>query len=166
MARMTVHGTMVVWLVLGALGCGSSSTSATGAGAVAQGSGAEAAAHEHHEHGEGGHHAHGLPPGPVADFHGVLRPLWHSEPGPERDARTCAQAGALRTHAGAIVAAPVPESARAHEAEYRAAATALNGEVDALVTACGATDRAGVADRLAAVHTAFHRLMEQMELRH
>jgi hypothetical protein len=156
--RTTLKTTTISLLMLGAMACGASNEAATpGEAAMASSSGSEA-----HEH--GGHHRHRFPAGPVTDFHAVLRPLWHSEPGADRDARTCTEAGSLHTHAAAIVAAPVPEAAQAHESDYRAAAAVLNREVETLPAACAG--QSGVAERLEAVHTAFHRLIETFESHH
>jgi hypothetical protein len=146
-----------LWVAAMALaGCASSGTgSAT--------SGTTAATHpeNHGGEGHGEHHHHELPPTLTA-FHDVLRPLWHSDAGAERDARSCAQAATLRARAQAVIDGPVPESAQSQQQGWATAAAQLAATSDALVTACGATPRGNVAGGLEAVHTAFHGLMDRL----
>ncbi|MFO0647910.1 MAG: hypothetical protein U0326_16850 [Polyangiales bacterium] len=102
-----------------------------------------------------------LPPS-IAAFHEVIRPVWHAEPGAARDANACAQSATLRQRADAIVAAPAPEAARADAPGWQAATSTLQQSSVALVTACEATPRAEVTERLTSLHTAFHALMERV----
>lgn len=98
----------------------------------------------------------------LSEFRAVLRPLWHAAPGPQRDTDTCAQGATLRQRADAVVAAPVPEAARGDEGGWRGGASALQRSSTALAAMCEATPRQGVADQLAAVHTAFHALLDRV----
>lgn len=113
------------------------------------------------EHGEMMGMMASLPPS-VAAFHEVIRPVWHAEPGAARDANACAQSTTLRLRADAVVAEPVPEAARADAPGWQAATGALQQSSVALVAACEATPRVGVTERLTALHTAFHALMERV----
>lgn len=157
---MTFRSTRLVctalWVFLGACGGGAASSGPSSAAGAAPGGeahhGGESQAHTHH--------GPGLPPGAVSRFHGVLAPLWHSEPGAERDARTCQQRYSLRQHAADILATPAPESVRGREGAWTEAAGGLDREVSALDVACGDQDRRAVPEHLEAVHTAFHRLIE------
>jgi hypothetical protein len=123
---------VVLCLMLGAC-----STHPTATQAVVQGTSGGEAAH----HG-GGHHAAGLPAGPVSEMQVVLRPLAHGNVGPERDARICAQVGALHERVAAIVAAPVPAEAQSHADAWRAGTARLSREGDALLAECGGPTRA------------------------
>ncbi len=111
--------------------------------------------------GEHGEMIASLPPS-LAAFREVIRPVWHAEPGAARDANACAQSATLRQRADAVVAEPVPEAARADAPGWQAATGALQQSSVALVTACEATPRVGVTERLTALHTAFHALMERV----
>ncbi|MBL8681839.1 MAG: hypothetical protein JNK05_21915 [Myxococcales bacterium] len=111
---------------------------------------------EHHgeHHGQGEHHQ--LSPALHA-MHEVLRPVWHSEPGPGRDARACEQAATLRERAGAAQTETLPADAPANSAETRAA---LVQAAQALVDECSGA-RADVNGKLTALHTAFHHTFER-----
>jgi hypothetical protein len=74
----------------------------------------------------------------VHDFHEVLAPLWHSDKGPERVAKTCAQAATLKEKATAT-----------KDAELVAA-------TDALAAECAKDGRPEFEARFAAVHESFH----------
>jgi hypothetical protein len=103
-----------------------------------------------HEHGEEHGHGHGHGhdgkghkdekdmPAPVRDFHAVLAPLWHADKGPERAAKTCAQAATLREKAQAT-----------GDAE-------LVAVVAALATECDSPGRPKFEERFHAVHERFH----------
>ena len=116
--------------------------------------------HEGGEH-EGGEHGHAA--GPVSDFHAVLSPLWHAQPGATRTDQTCAAVADFRTKAQAIQTGPVPEGARADEAGYRQAAAGLVTAVEALGTACAERNRPSFDARFQALHTAFHGVAERAE---
>lgn len=118
---------------------------------------------EAHHHGQ---HAHAAMPAPMAAFHEVIRPLWHSDAGAERDGRVCEQAATLRARAGAVAEMPVPESAQSREQGWRTTSAQLVATSDALVATCGATPRGNVAAGLEAVHTAFHGLFDQLGAGH
>jgi hypothetical protein len=95
---------------------------------------------EHHgEH--GGHHEEHEKLSPeLHAFHEVLAPVWHSDKGPERVTKTCAQAGTLKEKAQAT-----------KDAELVAATTALAAE-------CDKPGRAEVEQKLGVVHERFHAL--------
>jgi hypothetical protein len=114
---------------------------------------------EAHHGGEAGeHHEEHEAKGPVADFHAVLAPVWHSDKGAERNAKMCDQAATLKTRAVAVEAAPAPEGAGADA--YKANAKALTESVDALIAACAADGRPDIEAKLSAVHDAFHKVAE------
>ncbi len=153
--------TRLFWRLIASLtcsiGCGSAASTtpaASNAGGTPTSPGGETAHMEH------AGHEHRFPAGPVTDFHEVLRPVWHSPEGPDRLTNACAASANLLRHAQAIVAGAVPEAARANEAGWRTAATSLQTDTQALVTECGTPQHASVADRLATLHTSFHRLIE------
>lgn len=98
--------------------------------------GAEAGEHHHDES--------ALPP-PVRAFHDALAPLWHSDKGPDRVAKTCTQAASLRAKADAT-----------GDAELIAASTAL-------VTECDNAARPNFETRFADVHERFHVLAGHSE---
>ncbi len=107
-----------------------------------------------------------MPPA-VHAYHEVLRPLWHSALGPERDNQVCAQVGTLVTHANAITAAGAPAGGTAEQStRYTAAATQLATTTLAVQTTCTATPRGNVAGSFEVAHTAFHGLMETLPSGH
>lgn len=146
---MSIPRIGLITLVL--LGCASSTPRAA--------EGTTAATHPENSGGGHGHRHHDLP-APVTAYHDILAPLWHSDAGAARDARTCEQAATLGERASAVQAMPVPE--RAQEAAWRSAATQLATTTSALGAACGATPRGDIAAALGAVHTAFHGLLEPL----
>lgn len=137
-----------------ALGCGSSTPGPEHAG--------EHADREHGEHGEKGEHGeHPKMAGAMHEFHEVLGPLWHADKSPERAKKTCEAIPAFEQRALAVDK-DVPESARAAEPAYHAAAQGLIAAVGDLKIEC-ARPEAGRADfeaKLMAVHKAFHHVME------
>jgi hypothetical protein len=110
----------------------------------------------------GGHHVAGLPAGPLSEMQLVLRPLAHGNTGADRDARICAQAQTLRDRVAAVVAAPVPAEAQTSAEAWRSGTARLAREGDALVATCTIDTRAGVSERLEALHVAFHELTEDL----
>ncbi|MEP7126878.1 MAG: hypothetical protein ABJE95_38460, partial [Byssovorax sp.] len=139
-----------------ALGCGSSTPAAE-----------HAEEHEQAEHGEKGEHEHGEKgehpkmAGSVHEFHEVLGPLWHADKSPERTKKTCEAIPAFEQRA-ATVYKDVPESARAAEPAYHAAAQGLIAAVDELKAECAKPEvgRADFEAKFMAVHKAFHNVME------
>ena len=127
------------------LGCGSSTPAAEHA--------------EEREHGEKGEHPKMT--GSVHELHKVLGPLWHADRSPERTKKTCEAIPAFEQRAAAVDK-DVPESARAAEPAYHAAAQGLIAAVGDLKAEC-AKPEAGRADfeaKFMAVHKAFHAVME------
>jgi hypothetical protein len=121
------------------------------------------AAESAHERGEEqGHHEegdeHGKMSGPVHEFHEVLAPLWHADKGPERSAKTCAQALAMNDKAAAIVSAAPPE--HADPAAWKDRASALSMATKALVAECEKEGRPEFEARFSDVHDRFHSLAE------
>jgi hypothetical protein len=116
---------------------------------------------EHHAHGEGGEHHgeghHAQMPASLATLHGVLRPVWHSEPGAARAGLACTNASRLDTESRAVAAAAAPAGVDA--AAWSAAATQLTTTCAALVAECGASG-AAVEAKLSTYHDAFHALVE------
>jgi hypothetical protein len=108
--------------------------------------GAEAGEHRHHDHdGKGKDHDDGAQPAPVRAFHEALAPLWHADKGPERVAKTCAEAPALKAKAEAT-----------SNADLVAATVALVAE-------CDKAGRPEFEARFAAVHERFHALAKHAE---
>jgi hypothetical protein len=117
---------------------------------------------EHHEgeHHEGEHHGeghHGQMPASLASLHGVLRPVWHSEPGAARAGLACTNASRLDTESRAVAAAAAPAGVDA--AAWSAAATQLTTTCAALVAECSASGPA-VEAKLSTYHDAFHALVD------
>lgn len=154
----TLRSTLAMILAVSLAACSSSgSTSATSAtaGAATATSGGE---HHEGEHHGGGEHRHPtLTPGMTA-FHDVLRPLWHSDPGPARDASACEQAATLHTRATAVAAESAPAGAAADR--WTAQTQALVASAAELRTGCEAAARVAIDRKLEQVHTSFHQLME------
>ena len=113
--------------------------------------------HEHGEHhGEGGHH-HEMAPGMKA-FHDVLAPPYHMDAGPARSDLACTNVPAMKDAAGKIATEPKGDAAA-----WKAKADTLAKSVESLDAACAVAGRAGVGERLEAVHDAFHALMKHHE---
>ena len=86
------------------------------------------------------HNDHGDLAPPVKAFHDELSPLWHADKGPDRTAKTCAQAGSLKEKAVAT-----------NDKD-------LVAKTDALVTECAKDGRPDFESKFADVHTQFHAL--------
>jgi hypothetical protein len=112
---------------------------------------------EQHAHGEHEHH-HEEMKGPVGELHAVLAPIWHGTPGPDRVAKACEQAKAMRDRAAAVQAAPAPAKAPAEG--YKAAAERLTAAGDALVASCATPGRPEAEAKLVAFHDAFHKIAD------
>ncbi len=101
---------------------------------------AEAPAPVHHR----GEHAEHKEPEqlapPLKDFHAVLSPLWHLDPGPGRAEKTCTEVKSLQDKADAT-----------KDAELAAAVKALADE-------CAKEGRPEFDARFTAVHERFHAL--------
>ena len=132
-------------------GCGGSTPPAEGAHGH----------HEHGEHGEHGEHKHPEMTGAVREMHDVLSPLWHAAKSPEREIKTCEAIPTFVQRAGAIDK-NVPESAKAKETAYRAAAQGLVTAVGGLEAECAkpAGGRAEFDAKFHEVHEAFHKVLE------
>ncbi len=118
--------------------------------------------HGEHEHGTGEHgggRGHGLEDGPLKDFHEVIAPVWHAEPGKVRVEAACANAPKLKERAAAL--GTPPAAAQKDEAGWKTDGAALVSSIDALTTACAAAGRPDVESALSKVHDGFHRLMER-----
>lgn len=109
---------------------------------------------------------HGSLPPSVNAFHELLAPLWHADPGEKRATDTCAAIEDLRQRAADIVVAETPPAAAGDEAGYRDATSELVHTVVQLGETCGADGKPGFDDQLAAVHTAFHVVMEKASGKH
>lgn len=99
----------------------------------------EGGEHHHGEHGAKGEEHEKLSP-ELHAFHEVLAPVWHSDKGPERVSKTCAQAATLKDKAQAT-----------KDAE-------LVSTTAALATECDKPGRPEVEQKLGAVHERFHAL--------
>lgn len=140
-----------------AFGCGGSTPPAEGA--HGHGEHGEHGEHKHGEHGEHGDHPKMT--AEVSAMHDVLAPLWHAEKSPERENKTCEAVPTFEERAGAIDKT-VPESARANEAGYHAAAQGLITSVGALKAECAkpAGGRADFDAKFKDMHEAFHKVMD------
>ena len=87
----------------------------------------------------------------IGDFHDVLAPLWHADPGPQRTADTCQAAPKMVTLADDVVRSSTPAWAEK--------ANALKTATAALVEEC-ATTRAAFDTKFHEVHEAFHATAE------
>jgi hypothetical protein len=99
---------------------------------------------EHHEHGghheHGDHKEHGDLPAPVKDFHAVLGPVWHSDPGAGRAEKACSNGKAF------------------HEKAQATGDAELIADVAALEAACEKEGRPEVEAKLTTVHERFHAI--------
>ena len=115
---------------------------------------------EHHAGGEhhGGEHSAGTPE--LTALHGVIAPIWHSEPGDARGQMTCDQRAELEARTTAVVGSSAPEGADA--SAWQAATARLQSSWQAITMACDGPDAAATAEaRLSSYHDAFHALMER-----
>lgn len=154
-----------LFLVVTLVGCSSNTpSSTTGSSAVATTKPSATQAHDEHagheEHGEHGeHHEHGDLGAPLTAFHDVLAPLWHAAKGDSRTTNTCAAATDLHERALAVDAGGPPANAQQPDA-YRERAKKLIASVDDLGTECAKAGRPEFETKFAAVHDAFHGVME------
>lgn len=123
---------------------------------------------EHAGHHEEGHEGKGHADltGPLKDFHDVLAPVWHSKPGEERNAKACAEAGALKDKASAAEAAPTPEAAAQDEAGWKELTKATVAAANDLVEECKKDDKSGVEAKLTVFHEDFHKLVDRAGSKH
>jgi len=106
--------------------------------------------------GEGEPHEHKFPPA-VGAFHDSLAPLWHSDPGADRKAKTCEAIATLSEKAGTMTAT-VPEGADADAWQERG--SGVSAAVEALGATCGDADTAAFDAKFKALHDAFHAAIE------
>lgn len=126
--------TLLASLALVTVACGSSAPPP--AESTTKPTSGETAKHdEHHEKGDD-HHA-GLAPA-LKDFHGVIAPVWHSEPGAVRNGKACESVKAMQEKATATA-----------DAELIAATKDLGA-------ACAKDGKPEVEAKLRAVHDRFH----------
>ncbi|MFO0613487.1 MAG: hypothetical protein U0414_12900 [Polyangiaceae bacterium] len=131
-------------------------TSTSGSASVpASAKPANAAPAEHH----GEHEEHGDLGAPLTAFHDVLAPLWHGAKGDTRTTSTCAAAADLHERALAVDSAGPPANAQSPDL-YKERAKKLIVSVDDLGTECGKPARPDFEAKFAAVHEAFHGVME------
>lgn len=121
-----------------------------------------ASGHSHHAEGHGHGGGGALPPGPITEMQVVMRPLAHGAATPNLATRVCTQARALREHAAAIEAGPIPEAMRARADAWRASTARVSRAAVALAAACERGPRGSVTERLDALHTAFHGLTDDL----
>lgn len=119
----------------------------------------------HHGEHEGGHHegtgrGHRVE-GPLKDFHEVIAPVWHSEPGAKRVEAACSSAAKLKERAGTL--GTPPAAAEKDAAGWKKDVDAMVVDIDALVASCAAAGRPDVEPVLARVHDGFHKLMERVD---
>lgn len=137
-------------ILIVAAGCGGKSAEPTTPAPAPEG-GEHAGHGAEHEH-EGGHPE--LTPEMHA-FHDQLAPLWHAEPGPQRQADTCDSIPTLEQGVASIAAAPVP--AGVDGATWTGAVGALDTSLDELQTSCAGAEFDAT---FSTVHDRFHALMD------
>jgi hypothetical protein len=104
---------------------------------------------------------HGDLPDAVHAFHDALRPLWHSEAGPERTEKVCAAVPDLQAEAGPMSdGSPVPED---RLADYSSKVGELKSALVALEEACAEDGRPEFQAAFTKVHDAFHAIAEFFE---
>lgn len=104
------------------------------------------------------HHKHDFPSA-VYQFHQVLAPLWHSQPGRERVDAACNRVSQLHTLAQNIARAAVPERAQDNSAGWNEAVKDMIVSIDQLTRACTEKGDANAEGALAGVYRAFHGMV-------
>jgi hypothetical protein len=124
---------------LAVVACGSSNPPASDP-TTTTGSSASSANNEKHggEHGKQGEDHHKDLAPPLKEFHHVLAPVWHTDPGPGRVEKACANVKAMSEKAAAT-----------NDAE-------LVANVKDLDAACAKDGKAEVETKLGVVHERFH----------
>ena len=79
-------------------------------------------------------------------LHDLMEPLWHSAPGPSRNARACGMTQEIKVRARAAASRPAPENA----AMIRAA--------DAVDEACKARNDAAISAEIDRMHELFYKI--------
>jgi hypothetical protein len=137
-------GKLIGYIIAGAVML----TSSTQAGA--HGAEQSPAANEHHQHEF---------PGAIQQFHQLLAPLWHSQPGRDRVDAACNRATQLHTLAQNIASATVPERAQRDTAGWNKAVEDMIVSIDRLSRACGERGAADAEAALVAAQRAFHDMV-------
>ncbi len=122
---------------------------------------------EHHAHHQGGHHEgghhqgghHAELPEPLARFHDVLHPIWHSEP-EGRSEMACHNVEQLTNHSQAIRDMGVPEGV--DPAPWASKVDQLSASIDALAAVCPQSPEGHDAE-VTQMHDAFHGMHELLE---
>jgi hypothetical protein len=120
-----------------AVACGSSNPPPASDPTTTTGSAAEGKHKEGHKEGHADDHHKDLAP-PLKEFHHVLAPVWHTDPGPGRVEKACTNVKAMSEKATAT-----------NDAEL------IQGVKD-LTVACEKEGKADVEAKLTAVHERFH----------
>lgn len=129
------------------------------AGTVALTSSTQAGAHgDEHSPMANEHHQHEFP-GAVQQFHQLLAPLWHSQPGRDRVNAACSRVPQLHALAQNIASAGVPERAQHDIAGWNKAVDDMVVSIDRLSRACGENGRADADAALVAAQRAFHGMV-------
>ncbi len=142
--QATDVGNLIGYIIAGAVML----TSSTPAGA--HGAEQPPAANEHHQHEF---------PGAIQQFHQLLAPLWHSQPGRDRVDAACNRATQLHTLAQNIASATVPERAQRDTAGWNKAVEDMIVSIDRLSRACGEKGVADAEAALVAAQRAFHDMV-------
>lgn len=111
------------------------------------------------------HHKHDFPSS-VYQFHQVLAPLWHSQPGRERVDAACSRASELHTLAQDIASAAVPERAQRNTVGWNEAVKDVITSIEQLSRACGENGGANAEGALTDVYRAFHGMVAYLGHRH
>jgi hypothetical protein len=118
--------------------------------ADAHGTGPSPAMNEHDQHDF---------PRAVYQFHQVLAPLWHSQPGRDRVDAACNQVPQLHTLAKNIASAAVPERALHDRVGWSEAVKDMIVSIDQLSRACSNNGSADAEAALVAAQRAFHDMV-------
>lgn len=103
---------------------------------------------EHAEQREQHHAESAHEQSPIAAFHSVIAPIWHSTPGADRAALACAHLDPLDARASDVAGSNAANAA------------SLTQSLVVLRASCQGTDVAATEAALTEVHTAFHQVME------
>jgi hypothetical protein len=104
------------------------------------------------------HHQHDFPSA-ISQFHQLLAPVWHSQPGRDRVDAACNRVPQLHTLAQNIASAMVPERAQHDSVGWNKAVQEMIASLDQLSRACGENGGADAEAALIATQRAFHGMV-------
>lgn len=104
------------------------------------------------------HHQHDFPSA-ISQFHQLLAPVWHSQPGRDRVDAACSRIPQLHALAQNIASATVPERAQHDSVGWNRAVQEMVVSLDQLSRACGENGSADAEAALIATQRAFHGMV-------